>query len=206
MSVIIGLTGQSGAGKTTICEQLKAAGFGIINCDEVARKCTTDGSDCNKELAQVFPACFDKNLSLDRKGISQIIFSDAQKLKQFNSIVYPYINRLIDDNINELSGTYDYIVLDAPTLFEAGADKKCDAIIGVSAKKEIRLERIIKRDNISRELALKRFNSQLSSKFFAQHCDYIIQNDSSRDNTEKETEIIIKKIKERTYGSKEKKT
>ena len=129
MSVIIGLTGQSGAGKTTVCEQLKKAGFGIINCDMVARECTADGSDCNKALSKLFPSCFDEKLSLDRKGISQIIFSDEQRLKEFDDIVYPYINRLIDKRISELSNSYDFIVLDAPTLFEAGADKKCNAIM-----------------------------------------------------------------------------
>ena len=206
MSIIIGLTGQSGAGKTTVCEQLKKAGFGIINCDQVARECTADGSDCNKALSKLFPSCFDEKLSLDRKEISQIIFSDVQRLKEFDDIVYPYINRLIDKRITEISKSYDLIVLDAPTLFEAGADKKCDAIIAVCAKQEVRLDRILKRDNISRELALKRFGSQQSEEFFVKHCDHIIRNDLSIEDMQYQTEVIINSIKERMYGNKEKKT
>lgn len=206
MSVIIGLTGQSGAGKTTICEQLEAAGFGIINCDEVARECTADGSDCNIELAKVFPGCFDDKLAIDRKGISKIIFSDKQKLKEFDDIVYPYINELIDEKAQDLSKKYDYIVLDAPTLFEAGADKKCNTIIGVIADQSTRLKRIIKRDNISEELALKRFSSQLSTEFFKEHCDHLIENNGSQDKTYKQTAAIIKKIKESEHGNQKTKT
>lgn len=204
MSYIIGLTGQSGAGKTTICEFLKQAGFGIINCDEIARQCTADGSYCNKQLSKVFPSCFDEKLSIDRKGISKIIFSDKKKLKLFNDIVYPHINKLIDDNIKALSVSSDIIVLDAPTLFEAGADKKCDCIIGVIAKKAVRLERITARDNISAELALKRFGSQRSAKFFKEQCEYIIENNGSDIQLKAKTEKIIKRIKERSNGSKEK--
>ena len=200
MSFIVGLTGQSGAGKTTICEFLSDAGFGIVNCDEVARECTKDGSSCNKELARDFPACFDEKLSINRRMISEIIFSDNEKLKRFDDIVYPFINELIDEKISELSGRYDVIVLDAPTLFEAGADKKCNAIIGVVAKKDIRLERIKTRDGISEELALKRFKSQKSTKFFREHCEFIIENNSSAPQAKKKTEKIISIIKERSNG------
>lgn len=200
MSVIIGLTGQSGAGKTTICQHLRSAGFGIINCDEVARACTADGSECNKQLARAFPSCFDERLSLDRKAISQIIFSDKDRLKEFDDIVYPHINRLIDKSISELASDHECIVLDAPTLFEAGADKKCDVIIGVVADKSKRLERIISRDGISRELALKRFASQQSTQFFKEHCDYIIENNGSGEQAQKQTSKIVKLIKERSNG------
>ena len=200
MSFIVGLTGQSGAGKTTICEFLSDAGFGIINCDDVARECTGKGSDCNKALSRVFPSCFDKELSINRKGISEIIFSDKDKLKEFDDIVYPFINRLIDERVKELSYKYNVIVLDAPTLFEAGADKKCDAIIGVVEKKSIRLERITARDGITQELALKRFRSQQSAKFFKEHCDYIIENNDMPQDAKKKTEIIINRIKERSNG------
>ncbi len=200
MSVIIGLTGQSGAGKTMICQFLGQAGFAIINCDEIARECTSDGSDCNKQLGKVFPSCFDKKLSINRKAISQIIFSDKQKLKKFDEIVYPFINRLIDQRIAELSGISEYIVLDAPTLFEANADSKCDVIIGVVARKSIRLDRIMQRDGISKELALKRFNSQMSTAFFKERCEYIIENNDTCDEAKKRTLEIIKLIKERSNG------
>ena len=200
MSIIIGLTGQSGAGKTTICEKLRAEGFGIINCDEVARECTADGSDCNKALSAAFPDCFDEKLSIDRRAISAIIFSDKDKLKEFDDIVYPFINRLIDQRIEELSDSFEYTVLDAPTLFEAGADKKCDTIIGVIAKKSIRLKRITDRDNISEELAMKRFSSQYSSDFFRQHCDHIIENNGSVEQAEKQTAKVIELIKESVNG------
>lgn len=200
MSFIIGLTGQSGAGKTTVCKQFSSEGFGIINCDEVARECMTDASSCVRELSKAFPSCVDEKLSLDRKGISQLIFSNSDMLKRFDDIVYPHINELIDKALCEMSGKYEYIVLDAPTLFEAGADKKCDVIIGVVANEDIRLERIVKRDNISRELALKRFKSQQSTEFIKKHCDYIIENSGSMEQARQDTLEIIKLIKEISNG------
>lgn len=200
MSYIVGLTGQSGAGKTTICEFLSEAGFGIINCDNVARECTCDGSACNKELAKVFPSCFDEKMSINRKGISEIIFSDRNKLKEFDDIVYPFINKSIDEKIALLLDVYNVIVLDAPTLFEAGADKKCKAVIGVVAKRNIRLERITARDRISKELALKRFQSQQSTKFFKEHCEFLIENNDSPLKARIRTERIIRIIKERSNG------
>ena len=201
MSFIIGLTGQSGAGKTTVCKYLAQAGFGIINCDEVARICMLDGSDCCRELAKHFPSCFDKKLSLDRRAISRIIFSDREKLKLFDGIVYPFINKLIDESISKLSDKYEYIVLDAPTLFEAGADKKCDIIIGVTADKNTRLKRIMQRDGIDEELALKRFASQHTTRFYKNRCDMLIVNDGTALQAENSTKEIIKRIKESKNGS-----
>ena len=67
----VGLTGQSGAGKTVVSEIFKEHGFGIINCDMVAREVTTSGSDCNRELSEHFPACFDDKLTLDRRAATE---------------------------------------------------------------------------------------------------------------------------------------
>lgn len=133
MAHVIGLTGQSGAGKTTVSHIFEENGFAVINCDEIARICTQMGSECNKKLAQVFPECFDEKLSLDRKAISKIIFSDKKMLEKFDNIVYPFITQLIKEKINELSAVSQYILLDAPTLFESGTDKLCSVKTAVVA-------------------------------------------------------------------------
>ena len=203
MAHIIGLTGQSGAGKTTVSHIFEENGFAVINCDEIARICTQMGSECNKKLARVFPECFDEKLSLDRKAISKIIFSDKKMLEKFDNIVYPFITRLIKEKINELSAVSQYILLDAPTLFESGTDKLCSVKTAVVADFEKRLERITIRDNIDKELAEKRFASQLSAEFFCKNCDYVIYNNGKLEDTINKTLKVIRTIKEGINGKEE---
>ena len=203
MAHIIGLTGQSGAGKTTVSHIFEENGFAVINCDEIARICTQMGSECNKKLARVFPECFDEKLSLDRKAISKIIFSDKKMLEKFDSIVYPFITRLIKEKINELSAVSQYILLDAPTLFESGTDKLCSVKTAVVADFEKRLERITIRDKIDKELAEKRFASQLSAEFFCKNCDYVIYNNGKLEDTINKTLKVIRTIKEGINGKEE---
>ena len=204
MSIIVGLTGQSGAGKTLISGIFEREGFGVINCDHVAREVTEAGSGCNKELSFYFPQCFDEELVLDRRALGAIVFTDRQKLDLLNSIIFKYINRLIDEKISELSMACEYILLDAPTLFEAGADKKCDVIVSVTADEGIRLARVIERDGIDKAAAAKRFAAQHDREFFEKHSSYVINNDGNREDTEKQVKKVIKKIKEDKIGDNKK--
>lgn len=198
---IVGLTGQSGAGKTTISKCFEDKGFAVINCDLVARNVTNDGSDCNKALADIFPSCFDENLTLNRTAMAKIVFADKNKLKLLNDTIFPFIIADINNEIKRLvSSGKKYILLDAPTLFEAGADSICDVIISCVADKNLRAERIAKRDNISLELIERRFNSQRSENFFRNHSDYIIENNKDETYAIKQCEKIINEIKRRLNG------
>ena len=204
MSTVIGLTGQSGAGKTLISYIFEREGFGIINCDHIAREVTHAGSQCNNELAKYFPSCFDKDLVLDRRALGQIVFSDKDKLELLNSIIFKYIRKTIDEKTAELSRCCEFILLDAPTLFEAGADTQCDIIVSVIASEKTRLSRVIERDGIDERSAAQRFSSQKSEDYFKTHSDYIIINEGSRDDAAAQTEIIIKQIKEGKIGNNKK--
>lgn len=195
---VAGLTGQSGAGKTTVSDAFKENDFEIINCDIVAREVTNVGSECCKELAKLFPSCFDENYALNRRKLGEIVFSDKNKLQMLNDTIYPFINKLIDEKI--ISAQSNFILLDAPTLFEAGADKLCSVIVSVVADYNVRLERITKRDGISAELAKKRFSSQHTVEFFKAHSDFVIENNGSVNDTYQKTCKVIEKIKERYNG------
>lgn len=200
MSTVVGLTGQSGAGKTLISAVFEREGFGVINCDHVAREVTEAGSGCNKELAGYFPECFDEEFVLDRQAMGRIVFADREKLDLLNSIIFKYINALIDEKIKELSLCCDCILLDAPTLFEAGADSKCDVIVSVTADEKLRLKRVTKRDGIDEESVKKRFSSQHDEDFFEAHSDYIIRNNGSSAESEAQALKIINEIKEGKIG------
>ncbi|MDE6149144.1 MAG: dephospho-CoA kinase [Ruminococcus sp.] len=199
--IVAGLTGQSGAGKTTVSNTFKSKDFAVINCDEIARVVTKQGSDCNRELSKLFPECFDDNFALDRQELAKIVFTDRKSLDLLNKTIFPYITRDIKNEIEHLASLGNkYILLDAPTLFEAGADSLCDIIISCVADKNIRAKRIALRDNISQKLIKNRFDSQKTEQFFIEHSDFIIENNKDKNFAVMQCEEIIEKIKRRFNG------
>lgn len=194
---IVGLTGQSGAGKTTVSRLFEESGFAVINCDLVARRVTESGSDCCKELSLIFPECFDEGFTLDRRRMAEIVFSDKEKLNKLNGTIFPYISRNIEGRIADLceSGAR-IIVLDAPTLFESGIDERCDMIVSVIADEEIRAKRIAERDKIPEELIRRRFKSQLSQDYFISRSDFTVENNADLNTVVSNTYGVINKIKE----------
>lgn len=177
---IIGLTGQSGAGKSTVAKFLEQNGFYVINADLLVRKIYNSGSPCLKTIEAVFGEdIITDNGTPDRKLLAERAFSSKENTALLSSIVHPFVTAELFDEIKKAAeiGTTT-VVYDAPQLFESNADVICDEIISVAAEKSVRLERICKRDNISKENALMRMNSQLDEKFFRENSDYIIENNS----------------------------
>ncbi len=204
--IVVGLTGQTGSGKTTVCETFFKEGFAVIDCDKVARAVTVDSSECCKELSLHFPACFDEKLHLDRRALGKAVFKDKEKLEQLNGIIFPYINREIEARIVALAENgAGLILLDAPTLFEAGADRFCDVIVACTADKELRLERIMRRDGLDRLTASERIDSQLSEEFFRSRADYIIENNGTQEQAEAQARAAAEDIKKEHYGRDEEK-
>lgn len=197
MSIVVGLTGQTGAGKSTVSQIFSENGFAVINADIVAREVMEKDSPCLAEVAESFGSeVIDDSGNLDRKKLAAIVFTDKSKLEMLNSVTYPFITKEILNKINTFSGMGNsFILLDAPTLFESGADKFCDIIISVIADAEIREQRIISRDNLTREQAHNRMNSQSDEEFFVSHSDYIINNNGTPENACKIAEEIADKIR-----------
>lgn len=177
---IIGLTGQSGAGKSTVAKFLEQNGFYVINADLLVRKIYNSGSPCLKTIAAVFGEdIITDNGTPDRKLLAERAFSSKENTALLSSIVHPFVTAELFDEIKKAAeiGTTT-VVYDAPQLFESNADVICDEIISVAAEKSVRLDRICKRDNISEELAFMRMNAQLEEEFFRENSDYIIENNS----------------------------
>lgn len=195
---VIGLTGQSGAGKTTVSRVFSQNGFAVIDADIISREVTQKGQPCLTELSEAFGSdIINSDGTLNRKRLGSIVFSDREKLRQLNGIIYPYIIYRIISRIDELSEEgRELILLDAPTLFEANADDLCDLIISVTADESIRMSRIIARDNITTEAAKKRFESQYSEHFFVNHSDFVIINNKTPDVLAAKAEEVAGKIKE----------
>lgn len=196
--MVVGLTGQTGAGKTTVCKIFSENGFSIINADHIARIVVEKGQPCLKEICEFFGKdILLENGILDRPKLAGLVFTDKKKLELLNSITYPYITSEILRTIRRLSAHgHKLILLDAPTLFESRADDFCELIISVISRDNLRLERIMQRDKLSRESAQYRMDSQLKEEFFRQNSDFIIKNNSDIDNLYEVTREVTDKIKD----------
>jgi dephospho-CoA kinase len=179
--MVVGLTGQTGAGKSTVTDVFREAGFTVIDADRVAKFIQRCGSPCLAELKDFFSdEIISPDGNLNRAKLAEIVFSEKSNLEALNSICYPYISNEILRQIRRYARMQKkLILLDAPTLFESRTDDFCELIISVIAKENIRMSRIMQRDNISEESAKMRMKSQLSQRFFIQNSDYIIKNNGS---------------------------
>lgn len=195
--LVVGLTGQTGAGKSTVSKVFSENGFAVINADLISRKVVEKGTKCLDEITDVFgEIILSKDGTLNRKKLGDIVFSDKTKLEMLNSVIYPYITSEILDEIKEYSDSgYKLILLDAPTLFESHADDFCEIIISVLADEGTREIRIINRDGITKKQAKDRMNSQLSAEFFAANSDYVIENNDTIDALSSISKEVSDKIK-----------
>lgn len=168
---LIGLTGQTGAGKGYIGERLTALGFNILDTDLYARKITEKNSSYLPELAEKFGEDIIKDGILDRKLLAKRAFCSDEKTKELNSIMHPAILDMCIKNAEFPA------VFDAPLLFECGGEKYCTAVLAVTAPENIRLERIMKRDGISKEEARLRMDAQKDEKYYIKNADFTVIND-----------------------------
>ena len=191
--MIIGLTGGTGTGKTSVSRYFESAGYDVIDYDLITREIYKKGSACLKEIAGHFGSeILTSDGELDRRALGAIVFADKKSLEKLNSIVYKYIIEYTEDIIENSKDKK--LLLDAPTLFEAGLQNKCDKLIGVIAPKELRLERVMQRDNLNRERVIDRINSQKDDDFYIKNCDYIINNNGSVSYMEAQASDIIREI------------
>ena len=152
---IIGLTGGSGAGKGEVCKAFLAKGIDSIDTDKISRDVTRKGSDCLRELVETFSGVILSAFGeLNREKLAEIAFSSKKNLETLNSITHKHILKECTNwLLSMVKADRAAVVIDAPLLFESGFNKNCDIIIVVIAELEKRLQRIIKRDSITREQA-----------------------------------------------------
>ncbi|MBE6605598.1 MAG: dephospho-CoA kinase [Ruminococcaceae bacterium] len=197
----VGLTGATGAGKGALCEIFEKYGIHCLDTDLVSRLVCKPGMPCTLELAKEFGEdILLKDGSLDRKALAKKVFSIEKNdalLEKLNAITHKYILAYADKWLEDqrASGA-KAAVIDAPVLFESGYDKKCDYIIGVTADKELRIRRIIQRDNIDTELAKKRAGLQKDDEYLKKHCSVVFSNNGDRQALEELSLDCIKALAE----------
>ncbi|SNR61116.1 dephospho-CoA kinase [Desulfurobacterium atlanticum] len=187
--MILGITGNIGAGKTTFSKFLKFYGFKIINADEIGKKLLQKGEAGYEPVVEAFgKEILDKIGEIDKRKLAGIVFSDHHKLKLLNSIIHP----LIGESIRNIKDNKLPVFIEAALLVEAGWHKNVDAVITVFAYKGQRILRAAKRFGIKEVLKRERF--QLPYKEKLKHTDFLICNTSSLLKLKEETEVFIKTL------------
>ena len=185
---IIGLTGGIGSGKSSVLEIFKKIGISTYNADESAKKIINSDKKIIYSIKQLFGEdIYDEN-KLNSKLVSKIVVNDKEKLKSLNSIIHPAV--AIDfDNFCFKHRNETYIVKEAAIIFETKTENLFNKIIYVKAPKEVRIDRVMQRDNLSRDDVLNRIQNQINETSIIDKCDFIIDNINFTELEEKVLEI-----------------
>lgn len=193
--VIVGLTGATGSGKSTVSGFFKENGFVIIDADKIARKALLPESSCLKQVCGAFGKdILNPDGTLDRQRLAKKAFSSKENAQLLNDITHPWIflqvMKMCRENID--SGNKK-IVFDAPLLFESRSEIMCDCVVSVTAPKEVRMQRLLKRDGLTREQLEKRMSVQQSDEFYIAKSDFVIDGSKSLEEIKSEVEFLINK-------------
>lgn len=173
MSFVVGLTGPTGAGKSSVSDVAESLGFKVIDCDRLARVAVEKGSDGLADVVKVFGnGILNADGSLNRVALAQSAFSSPEMTELLNKTLLPHIVKLVNRELDA-----PYVLLDAPTLFESGADSVCDEIIAVISDEKLRKKRIMERDGLDEVSAQLRINAGKSDDFYRERTNNIIYND-----------------------------
>lgn len=198
--IAIGLTGNLGAGKTTIAGMFKKLGAKVLNADQMAHELIEPKGACFKDVVSSFGKDILTKGKIDRKKLAQIVFNDPKKLECLNKIIHPKVIQQISGEIlrsRKLKGHTVPIIVEAALLIESGLHQFVDEIIVVKANHRLQLERILQPRGISKEEALVRLKMQMGVQEKIRYADVVIDNRRSLNQTQKQVEDIWQRIMQR---------
>lgn len=189
----IGITGSIACGKSTVSDYLIAKGYTIIDADKLGHVALTS-NDVKRKLAEKFGENILENNEISREKLGKLVFGNDDNLKILNSIIHPKIKELIL-KLQEEHKDEDLVFLDIALLYEANFVDLVEKVAVVYVDESVQLERLMTRNSLSKEEALKRIESQMSAHKKASLGDFVINNSYNKEETFRQTEEIIEKLK-----------
>ena len=177
--VVLGITGPTGAGKTTALNELNKLGGAVIDCDTVYHEMLESDKTLQCMLISEFGDITDDSGGIDRKKLGKLVFGDADRLAALDHIVHGQIYRRVEKLIADYRAENHYAAaaIDAIGLVESGLTRLCDATLAITAPAEVRVARIMAREGIPEDYARSRVLAQKPDSFFFAHCDHVLVND-----------------------------
>ena len=191
---VIGITGGTGCGKTTALNVLRDMGALVIDCDAVYHELLESSAEMLAEIAARFPGTVEHG-ALQRKKLGAVVFDDAQALEELNAITHRYVCAEVDRRLRDWARMGGRLAaIDAIALIESGLAERCGVVLGVTAPREARIGRLMAREGISRAYAEARIDAQKPNKWFAEHCDRVLENSGSLDQFQKTCKQVIQEV------------
>ena len=193
----VGLTGGIGCGKSTASSVMAELGSYIFEADDEAKKMITENSTVQSELIAEFGTdIMGAGNVMDLQKLGRIALQDEDHQMRLNSVVHPYIYNLIDDQFNKISekNKHSMFVVDAALIYESGYDQHLDYVIVITALMKNRMERTIARGTLTRQQILKRIDLQWSEEEKTGLADFVIHNDGTEEDLQKEIKEIYNRI------------
>ena len=189
----IGITGSIACGKSTVSDYLIAKGYTIIDADKLGHVALTS-NDVKRKLAEKFGENILENNEISREKLGKIVFGNTENLKNLNSIIHPKIKELIL-KLQEKHKDEDLVFLDIALLYEANFVDLVKKVVVVYVDEEVQLERLMTRNSLTKEEALKRIESQMRPQEKASLGDFVINNSYNKEETFRQIEEIIERLK-----------
>ncbi len=192
--IILGITGGSGCGKTTVSDYFRNNGIDVIDTDKVARLIVEPGQPALSEIKSIFgDEYISADGTLNRKKLGNYVFSHPDKISVLNKITHKYISRYVDSYINSYNG--EIIGIDGAALIESGINSKCDFVLSVLSDIKIRTERIKKRDNLTDDEAKCRISAQKDDNFYIENSDFLVYNNNDIIYLHNQLDNILNKLR-----------
>lgn len=192
--IILGITGGSGCGKTTVSDFFREKGIDVIDTDKTARIIVEPGRPALSEIKDYFGNEYiNPDGTLNRKKMANLVFSYPDKLEILNKITHKYITQYVRSYISGYNG--NIIGIDGAALIESGINSVCDCVLSVLSDKEIRIKRIMMRDNLNENEAKCRISAQKDDTFYIENSDYLVYNNDSIIDLHKQLENILKDLR-----------
>ncbi len=176
-TLIIGLTGGIGTGKSFISKGLAGLGYEVYDSDAAAQRLIHDNLCVRSQVELLFGSDIFVNDQYDKRRVASLVFNNPELLDKLNQIVHPAVAYDLREWANGAKG--EVVFVESAILFESGFNKLCKAVVCVSAPDEVRVERVLERDKTSREAVEKRMHSQAEQEWIREQSDLVVENDGT---------------------------